>query len=250
MNKLITKFKMKAYLLSFAVSLLSIFWSSSGFSQVATYYVFSQSSGTYTPITGGTAIATATNHTTSADVSLDQGNYAGTIPFNFNFNGTNYTSFNANGNGYITFGATLPTTSASTPISATVAYNGAVAAMARDIWGVYGSVGTRTSGSPTITAVTDFTGLAIGKPIRGTGIATGATVTAFNVGAGTITMSANATSTSSTYMGWPTGEIRVETIGTAPNRTCIIQYSGMSDFSVTAPTGHSMQWQIQLAEGG
>ncbi len=250
MNKSITNLKMKNVFLSFIVALACILHVNTAFSQVSTYYVFSQNTGTYTPISGGVAIATATNHTTSADVSLDQGNYAGTIPFNFNFNGTNYTSFNANGNGYITFGATLPTTSASTPISATVAYNGAVAAMARDIWGVYGSVGTRTSGSPTITAVTDFTGIAVGKPIRGTGVATGALVSAFDIGAGTITMSANATSTSSTYIGWPTGEIRVETIGVAPNRICVIQYSGMSDFATTAPTGHIMQWQIQLAEGG
>ncbi|MDQ3017817.1 MAG: hypothetical protein M3R25_13985, partial [Bacteroidota bacterium] len=55
-------------------------------------YLFSQSNGTYTPIAGGTVIATATNHTTSSETSLDQGNFTATIPFTFNFNGIGYTT--------------------------------------------------------------------------------------------------------------------------------------------------------------
>jgi hypothetical protein len=214
-------------------------------------YTFSQGMNTYTPITGGSLIAQATNHTSSSESSLHQGNFNANIGFNFFYNGNSYSNINVNANGFITFGTTLPSVSLTTPISSTTAYAGAIAAMARDLWGVYGSVGTRTLGSAVITGVTDFTGLAVGKPIRGTGIATGATVTAFDTGAGTITMSANATSTSTaTYIGWPVGEIRVQTIGTSPNRTCVIQYSGFSDFATTAPTGNFMNFQIRLFEGG
>jgi hypothetical protein len=93
-------------------------------------YDFTQSSGTYTEITGGTVAATATGTTGAA--SLDDVNYtlaANTIPFNFTFDGSVYTSCIISTNGYITFGATAPTTTVYTPLSSTVAYNGAASAM-------------------------------------------------------------------------------------------------------------------------
>lgn len=219
-------------------------------SQVATKYVFSQTFGTYTPITGGTVLAAATDVTTSSTVSLDNGVFAATIPFNFSFNGTVYTSVNAHANGFITFGATPPVVSTTTPISTTTAYDGAVAPMAKDLWGLYGTSGTRTSGSNVITGVTSFTGLAVGKILRGTGIVTGTTVTSFNVAAGTITMSAAASATSTSYNSWPTGEIRAEAIGVAPNRTFVIQYSGMSDYATATPADCDLGFQIHLNEGG
>jgi hypothetical protein len=52
---------------------------------------------------------------------------------------------------------------------------------------------TTTNGSPTLTAVSSFTGLMPGTPLSGTGIASGARVSVPNVGAATLTMSANAT---------------------------------------------------------
>jgi hypothetical protein len=218
--------------------------------QTVTSYIFSQSSGTYTPITGTLVIA-ATDHTTSGTTSLDGGFYPVTIPFTFNFNGTGYTALNISVNGFITFGTTPPTATQTTPISSTTAYDGAIAVMARDLWGVYGAVGTRTSGSAVITAVNSFTGIAVGKPIRGTGIAAGATILSWDATAGTITISANATATSTaTYIGWPVGEIRTETVGIAPNRTFVIQFSKMADFNTTAPSGNAMDFQIRLQEGG
>jgi hypothetical protein len=220
--------------------------------QVATNYVFSQSTGTYTPISGGTVLATATDVTTSNVSSLDQGVFTASIPFSFTFNGTAYTSVDVYANGFISFGGTTGGVSVSLPLSSTTttAYNGAVAAMARDLWGLYGTAGTRTSGSNTITGVSSFTGIAVGKILRGTGIVTGTTVTAFNTVAGTITMSANASSSSSTWNAWPTGEIRAEAIGTTPNRTFVIQYSGFSDFATGTPANGELNFQIQLNEGG
>ena len=94
-------------------------------------YTFAQSSGTYTPITGGTVVATATtaNNFDSQIWTIADG----TIPFNFNFNNANYTGCVINSNGYITFGTTPPTAGTSSPISSTTAYNGAVSAWGGDL---------------------------------------------------------------------------------------------------------------------
>jgi hypothetical protein len=55
--------------------------------------------------------------------------------------------------------------------------------------------GVVTSGSPTITGVTVPTDMVIRGDVTGSGIPTGTTILAFNSGAGTVTMSANATAT-------------------------------------------------------
>jgi hypothetical protein len=104
--------------------------------QVAAYS-FAQSTGSYTEITGGTVIATAT--TNSGATAMDDVNYAVNFaPFSFTYDGTAYTNLNLNSNGYITFGATLPPTgSPYTPISSAVAYSGAVAAFGGDIIGFF-----------------------------------------------------------------------------------------------------------------
>jgi hypothetical protein len=61
-------------------------------------YSFSQSTGTYTEITGGTVLGTATNDDTSFN--------AQTIGFSFVYNGVTYTQFSVNSNGFIALGAT------------------------------------------------------------------------------------------------------------------------------------------------
>ncbi|HEY0732031.1 MAG TPA: hypothetical protein VGD33_06415, partial [Chitinophagaceae bacterium] len=97
-------------------------------------YSFSQSTGTYTEITGGTILATATGNSGSA--GLDDVIYPianGSFPFTFTFNGTGYTGVNVSSNGFITFGATAPGTTTYTPISATTAYAGAIAAWGGDL---------------------------------------------------------------------------------------------------------------------
>ena len=61
------------------------------FAQVNTYS-FSQFGGTYTEITGGTVVASATG--TSGTTSIDDVIFlTQPIPFTFNFNGTGYTSY-------------------------------------------------------------------------------------------------------------------------------------------------------------
>lgn len=101
-------------------------------------YSFSQSGGSYTEITGGTVVATATG--TSGAASLDDVIYnlpAGTIPFSFTFDNVAYTGCNISSNGFITFGATAPAASGTTtgyvPLSATTAYAGAISALGRNL---------------------------------------------------------------------------------------------------------------------
>jgi hypothetical protein len=66
--------------------------------QVATTYVFSQSVGTWTPITGGIAFAAVGSGWDDASGT------ALPIGFTFTYNGTNYTEFGINPNGFIIMG--------------------------------------------------------------------------------------------------------------------------------------------------
>lgn len=93
-------------------------------------YSFAQSSGTYTPIIG-TVLGTATGNASATNLNSEV--YPVTLPFNFNFNGTSYSSMNVSTNGFVTFGATPPSATTTTPISGTVAYDGAISAWGRDI---------------------------------------------------------------------------------------------------------------------
>jgi len=77
-----------------------------GFGQTIAQYTFSQSVGTYTAISGGTAI-TPTGGTYFDDYSYGPLN----IGFNFTWRGTVFTQFGLNENGFISLGATAPTSS-------------------------------------------------------------------------------------------------------------------------------------------
>ncbi len=105
-------------------------------------YNFSQSSGTYTPITGGTVVATATG--SSGAASLDDVIYnlpSGTIPFTFTYDGTGYTGLDISTNGFITLGATAPSATNYTPISNAATYSGAIAAFGGDLNSLFNILG-------------------------------------------------------------------------------------------------------------
>jgi hypothetical protein len=138
--------------------------------QVANY-VFSQSTGTYVPITGGTVLGVPNN---------DDSNF-GTFPigFNFTYNGVAYTQFGVNANGFITLG-TVPTSS-------------------------YVSLSGGTSNN---------------------------VVSAFN-----FDMQGDAT----------TGDLQYSVVGTAPNRTLVVQWTNYDDYE-SALNGDSWSFQIRLSE--
>jgi hypothetical protein len=98
-------------------------------------YSFAQSSQTYSEITGGTVLATATNEQTP--VSLKWTLPASTIPFNFNYNGIDNTGCTIYSNGFLTFGTTEALATATNPISATTAYTGAISAWTGSSCGVH-----------------------------------------------------------------------------------------------------------------
>jgi len=146
--------------------LLSFWSSSSAWSQVATDYAFSQSSGTYTPITGGTLVL----------VNIDDGNSTQNIGFTFNFCGNNFTQVVINSNGNVRLGSANPTAQY-TPLS-TATNTNALSLFGRD--------------------------------------------------------------------GRSVGGVRIETIGTAPNRICVIEYINFQfQWSTAGTVGNG---QIRLYE--
>lgn len=127
------------------------------YAQVASGYAFSQASGTYTPITGGT-VPTITSSTFGAGVGspmgpgfdLDDVSATGLpIGFTFNFNGSDFTTFSVNSNGYIVMGGTLPGNGNYTPISGTFAVPGVIAALPGDLQSnlATGEIRYQTTGS-------------------------------------------------------------------------------------------------------
>ncbi|MFT3793887.1 GEVED domain-containing protein [Flavobacterium sp.] len=88
-------------------------------------YTFAQSTATYVPLGG----SPATVHASGWDDNVA----SVSIPFTFVYNGGNFTSVSVNSNGYLTFGTTVSSTTLYTPLSDATAYNGAVAAFARDL---------------------------------------------------------------------------------------------------------------------
>lgn len=216
------------------VFLLSITFVTSLNAQVSAYS-FSQSLGTFNLITGGTVIATGT---------ADDNTY-GTqnIGFNFDYNSITYTQFGLNVNGWISLGPTAPVSSY-TPIS-TGTTNNIISGLGRDLQLGFTTVGDRTTGSNIITNVTSTVGFLVGDVLTtATGFPAGTTITA--IGAGTITVSNNATTTGTAGALTVGGEIRTETIGTAPNRICVVQWLRTRRFGTGVTTGRNTFFNFQI----
>lgn len=216
-----------------------------GWAQVNAYS-FSQSTGVYQSIVADGTLVTGSDAT--AVTTYDTSGWEVTIPFDFNYNSLNYSSIFVNSNGGTTFGT--PTSTSSAVISASTAYAGAIAVMNRDLWGVFYTGGTTTTGSNIITNVASFKGIEIGKLLRpGSGIAASTTVTAFDETAGTITMSTPSTSsTAAASIGWGTGKVFTKVDGVAPNRVFTIQWEGYNDYGTTASASNYLSFQLKLTE--
>lgn len=227
------------------------------FSQVSNYS-FSQSAGTYTPITGGTNYDNFTNWRNTS--------YTGTLPittngflddnvsatlqpigFTFTYNGVNYTQFGICTNGFISLGA-LPVSSW-TPIS-TGTSNNIISGLGGDLIGRGSLRANRTNGSAAITITAgDISQISVGDKVSGAGIAVGATVVSKT--ATTVTMSAPSTSTGTGFhfrFSNPNFGIRYQTVGTAPNRTLVIQWTGFQRWTTSGVFGELYDFQIRLNE--
>jgi hypothetical protein len=113
------------------------------FGQVSNY-TFTQTSGTYSEISGGTVLGTATSSGYSTSALCDVVYSVTSLPFSFNFDGTSYTAFRVSTNGFITFGSAAPSTTNYNPLSSGETYNGAVAPWGGDLSG-FVNIGGRTS---------------------------------------------------------------------------------------------------------
>ncbi len=110
------------------ISLFALFCFIATFGQTVASYNFSQSSTTYTPITGGTLYGTAVD-------DVVYGGTAGLIPFTFTYRGNSYTSLRISSNGFITLGnAITPSSTNYSPISSTATSSVyVISALARDL---------------------------------------------------------------------------------------------------------------------
>ena len=230
--------RFKSFWLS-TMALLLLMISQSGWSQVSGY-AFSQSTGTYTEITGGTVYSTTVATTLDSEV---YGNLP--IGFTFTYNGVAYTQFGINANGWISMGATTPTSSP-TPLSSGTT-NNVISALAGDLFGRQFVTASTTSGSPVVNMTAgSLLGVSVGDAVSGTGIATGSTVV--SISGSDVTLSLNATSTGTgRNIRFHNGTIRYETIGTAPNRKLVVQFKNFSRWATGAP-GDFLNFQIVLNE--
>jgi len=213
----------------------------------ASLYAFSQTTGFYLPFSGGTLVGSSVPGV-GIDYLDDLNFESQPISFSFDFNGVAYTSYNINTNGYITFGGVIPTPGTAAPISANTAFAGAISAFGRDLDGRFAFQATTAAGSNVLTAVSHFGGIVTGKQITSSNIPSGTTIVSFNQAAGTITLSANATTaaTLQPFIAY-TGEIRRLTIGSAPNRLHVIQFKNFKRTGTTV-YGENFNFQIRLFE--
>jgi hypothetical protein len=125
----------------------------SQFSNAQLNYSFQQTTEVFTPITGGTIVATASGVPLANDSALDSRVYtltAGTIPFSFYFNGSSYNALSISSNGFLTLSG-APSTTNVNPIGSTAigggsnGYFGAIVPFGRDLIGHFKNV---VSGDP------------------------------------------------------------------------------------------------------
>ncbi|MBK7181602.1 MAG: hypothetical protein IPH89_01020 [Bacteroidetes bacterium] len=207
-------------------------------------YSFSSSAGVYTPIAGGT-----NNASTSATVIDDNVYTNQPIGFTFRYDGVDYTAFGMNGNGWISLGATAPASS-TTPLSGGTT-NNVISAAGTDLLGRLHSTANRTTGTNQITVTAgDYSAYQVGDAVTGTGIPAGSTITA--IAGNVFTISNNATSNGTGFnfrVYKPTTGIRFETIGLAPNRKLVVQWSNFARYSTAGGSvADNISFQIVLTE--
>jgi len=104
--------------------LLTLFGLGVSSGQVANY-IFTSSTGTYTPITGGTVVASG--------ASIDTNTYSVTLPTSFVYNNSSITTVGFNIDGYLVMGNN--NSASFVPLSSTLTANGIISALGMDLIG-------------------------------------------------------------------------------------------------------------------
>ncbi len=114
------------------LTLLMVLFSSWGWGQNASQYTYTQSSGTYTPLTSPTVLGSG-SLLDDETYSISAGSLSG---FAFNFAGSNYTAFTISANGFIGLGSNIMAGGLYTPLSSTGGGNVFVSAYSDDLGGL------------------------------------------------------------------------------------------------------------------
>ncbi len=202
-------------------------------------YSFSQNNGTYTPLAGGISVS-------ASNTAVPDDNVYGNLPigFTFTYNGVPQTAVGLNVNGWISFGTVTPTSNY-TPIS-TGAINNLISGMGNDLQlSVKVPSCAIQTGSATVVVPT-ATLFSVGDVVYGsTGMsATGSTITA--ISGNSLTITPNATGTSTTVTVSRKGNLSYLTSGIAPNRVFTMEWNKVSRFGSTAYD--NISFQIRLKE--
>ena len=242
-------------------------FSFASYGQLVSEYTFEQSVGTYIPVTNGTnmvlsEIATSPfdtqffhNSTNGLNGTTTGGTYnAFPIGFDFTYAGNTFDGFYIGTDGWIKLGSTsgsLVGSAGSVPISTTTTNtNNIISAFGMDLAGsLRVTAATRTLNSPIFTitgahvSVSPY--IAVGMRIVGTGIPNNTTVVA--VDGNTITMSANATSSSTfaTAAFVEEDNISYLTTGDVGSRVLTVQWKNVVRWS---GFGDLLNFQIKLYE--
>ena len=233
-------------------------------------YNFSQSTTTYTAISGGTNMSLPAGATTpfkdrvfvSTDgagtppITTTGGSQGFPIGFNFTYDGTVYTNFAISSNGFITLGSGMTASTVSSGTS--IMTNNIISAFGRLIGTAWLTVPTASAsvGSTTLT-LENVNGIEVGDRIFFTQTSTTTnydfgTVTSINTVAKTITLSAATTVavTTADYVEAVHGdEISYVTTGTAPNRVLTVQWKNVRRDGLISDVKHEeINFQIKLYE--
>ncbi len=235
--------------------------------QVATYYNFNQSSGTYTP--GITGFIDTTGLATNTPASIfttawDDLTAIFRIPFDFTYNGILYPAstgrIGLDSDAWFTFSNGNPTMTGQLGGGSWVsisdhsgvylfgtANNNGFAGFNCDLNNqAYASVsGVRTNGSTTITSISSMANIRVGTRLSGNGITNGTIVT--SVAGTTITISSPATSNNIANNIVPNSSIYAFIRGTAPNREFVIQWTQAKRYGGLA--ADDINFQMILNEG-
>ncbi len=218
-------------------------YSQKSFAQVS-YYGFSQTNTTYTPITGGSVIGLP------YETYTGYGNIP--IGFNFVFNGVTHTELGMSTAGYLVMGgASSAMVSGDYFILEDIPANvndNVIAGYNDDFEMGYLTTCDYLQGSNQVTNVGNISGIKVGDGVDyiGNFAPFGTVVTAVNTAANSFTMSNPAITTGyGDVLQMANGEMRVQVIGTAPNRIFVAQWKNAHTYG---ESNESINFQIRLHE--